>query len=82
LHRFEFGGEAVCRGELHAVVEVLDLVEDGCLNNTPEEGTMELNVDGSTARIDFSDSTDCTGCFPWSLDGEEQPGLACAPGGF
>jgi len=82
IHRFEFAGDAICRGPLEAVVEVRDVVADGCPNTAPEEGFMELVVDGRVARIEFDDTDDCSGCFPWTLDGDEQPGRACAPGGF
>ena len=78
VHTFDFDGTVRCRGPLIASVT---LGESGnCFGSTPDSGTAVLEAFGDVAMIDFSDDDGCSGCWPWTLNGEVQSDLVCSFG--
>ena len=76
VHTFDFAGTVRCRGP---VLASLTLGESGnCFGSNPDSGTAVIEAFGDVATIDFSDDDSCSGCWPWSLNGEVQDDVVCS----
>ncbi len=69
----------ICRSAITAAVEVVQTT-GVCFSPVPDAGSVQIEADGHVAEIDFSSSTDCSGCWEWTLDGVVQPDPTCSHG--
>jgi len=75
VHTFEFDGLVRCRGAMTATIEMR---QSGlCFNDLPDGGAIRLEANGHVAEFDFGGASDCSGCWPWTLDGVAQADPIC-----
>ena len=79
IHVFALDGVAVCRGAVTVDATVIQRSGD-CPGPVPVDGGVRLETGGHVAEIDFASSTNCSGCWPWTLDGVDQAAPICSTG--
>ena len=79
IHTFALDGISVCRGGVVADITVVQRAGQ-CPGPVPVGGILHLETGGHVVEIDFASTVDCSGCWPWTLDGVEQPAPVCSFG--